>query len=230
MAVAVPVVLAVGVVVPALVADQVLEREAVVRGDVVDGGPGMAAGRLVDLARPGHGPGQLRQLALVAAPEGADRIAELVVPLAPSRRKGADPVAAVPEVPGLRDQLDPREHRILAYGAQEPGPVRDLVGLAGEAGREIEPESVDVVGVDPVPQGIEDHLQHARMVEVEGVAGAGRVPVLTRVLRLELVVARVVDAAQGQGRAEVAALGGVVVDDVEDDLDPGRVQRPDRAA
>src|SRR5664279_1756862 len=39
------------------------------------------------------------------------------------------------------------------------------------------------------------------------------------------VVGGVVDPAERQGRAEVIAFRGVVVDDVEDDLDAGRVQR-----
>ena len=38
---------------------------------------------------------------------------------------------------------------------------------------------------------------------------------------------RVVDAAERQRRPQVVALGGVVVDHVEDDLDAGRVQRLD---
>ncbi len=41
------------------------------------------------------------------------------------------------------------------------------------------------------------------------------------------VVGVVVDAAHREGRTEVVALGGVVVDDVEDHLDPGGVQRLD---
>ena len=59
---------------------------------------------------------------------------------------------------------------------------------------------------------------------VERVAAAGEVHVVARVVRQQPVVGRVVDAAQRQRRAELVALGGVVVDDVEDDLDAGRVQ------
>ena len=46
-------------------------------------------------------------------------------------------------------------------------------------------------------------------------------------LVVEPVVRLVVDAAEAQRRTAVVALGGVVVDHVEDDLDARRVQRPD---
>ena len=45
--------------------------------------------------------------------------------------------------------------------------------------------------------------------------------------REQPVVERVVDAAQRQRRTELVALAGVVVDDVEDHLEPGPVQGPD---
>ena len=62
------------------------------------------------------------------------------------------------------------------------------------------------------------------MSHVERVAGAGVVHVVLRAVLDEPVVGRVVDAAQRQRRAEVVALAGVVVDDVEDDLDARLVQ------
>ena len=47
---------------------------------------------------------------------------------------------------------------------------------------------------------------------------------MARIVGHEPVVARIVEAAERQRRAELVALGGVVVDDVEDDLDAGGVQ------
>jgi hypothetical protein len=63
--------------------------------------------------------------------------------------------------------------------------------------------------------------------DVEAVPGAGGVVVVLLVVVDQPVVRRVVDAAERQRRPEVVALGGVVVDDVQDDLDAGRVQRLD---
>ena len=78
---------------------------------------------------------------------------------------------------------------------------------------------------DPVAQRVGDQLQRERPARVEGVAAAGVVDVARRVVG-QPVVGAVVDAAEGQHRAVRAALGRVVVDDVEDDLEAGRVQRP----
>ena len=63
------------------------------------------------------------------------------------------------------------------------------------------------------------------MGHVERVPAARVVHVVAAVVLHEAVVGGVVDAAEGQRRAEVIALGGVVVDHVEDDLDAGPVQR-----
>ena len=46
------------------------------------------------------------RLRRLAAPEVADRVAVLAVPLRPQRREAADLVAAVADVPRLGDQLD----------------------------------------------------------------------------------------------------------------------------
>ena len=63
------------------------------------------------------------------------------------------------------------------------------------------------------------------MADVEAVPGAGVVGVEPLVVVLELVIGAVVDAAHRQGGPQVVALGGVVVDDVEDHLDAGRADR-----
>ena len=65
------------------------------------------------------------------------------------------------------------------------------------------------------------------MPHQQRVAGAGRVVVVGRVVIDQAVVGAVVDPAERQRRALVVALGGVVVDHVEDDLDAGLVQRLD---
>src|SRR4029453_7541780 len=68
------------------------------------------------------------------------------------------------------------------------------------------------------------HLDDARMVEVERVSAAGEVLVVALVSRDEPVVRPVVDAAKAERGAEMVALRGVVVDDVEDHLDARIVQ------
>ncbi len=63
------------------------------------------------------------------------------------------------------------------------------------------------------------------MHRVEAVARAGEVDVVAAVLGREPVVGRVVDTLEGEHRPEVVPLGRVVVDDVEDHLDPRAVER-----
>ena len=93
---------------------------------------------------------------------------------------------------------------------------------------EVEAEAVDVHLGDPVAQRVQDHPQRVGVRGVDGVAAAGDVPVgvvvaACRSLRHPGVDA-VVEAPEGQRRAVAAGLGGVVVDDVEDDLEPGGVE------
>ena len=62
------------------------------------------------------------------------------------------------------------------------------------------------------------------MRQIQRVAGAGIVDGAARIVGLQPVVARIVEAAERQRRTDLVALGGVVVDDVEDHLDAGGMQ------
>ena len=224
---AVLVVLAVGVVVLDVVADQIGHREAVVRGHEVDAGVRATAALLVEIAAARQPRRQLRDDPVVPAPEAAHGVAVLAVPLRPLGGEVADLIAAFAEIPRLGDELDLRQHRVLVNDVEERAELVDGVQLARERARQVEAEAVDVHLEDPVAQAVHDELQDARAAHVERVAGAGEVLVVARVVRQQPVVGAVVDAAQRQRRPEVVALGGVVVDDVEDDLEVGGVERAD---
>ena len=221
---AVVVVLAVGLVVLLVVRDEVTQGEAVVGGDEVDGCHGPPPVVLVQIRRPGQARRELAERRRLAAPEVAHGVAVLAVPLRPLRGEVAHLVAAGADVPRLGDELHLADHRVLLHDLEEGGEAIDLVELAGEGGREVEPEAVDVHLEHPVPQRVHDELQRVRVAHVHAVAGAGVVGVVPLVVGLQLVIGLVVDAAHGQGRAHVVALGGVVVDHVEDHLDAGGVQ------
>src|SRR5262249_30609389 len=62
------------------------------------------------------------------------------------------------------------------------------------------------------------------MAEVQRVPAAGEVLIVARLIRQQPIVRAVVDATKVEGGAEVIALRGMVVDDVENDLDAGVVQ------
>ena len=182
---------------------------------------------LVQVARPGQPGGELRQRGRLAAPEVADRVPVLAVPLGPQRREVADLVAALADVPRLGDQLHLGDHRVLLHQVEEGGQPVHVVQLAGQGRGQVEAEPVDVHLQHPVAQRVHDQLERVRVPDVQRVAAAGVVDVAPGVGVVEAVVGVVVDAAEGERRAPAVALGGVVVDHVEDDLDARRVQRLD---
>ncbi|MNV89944.1 hypothetical protein D3C71_1842800 [compost metagenome] len=79
---AVVAIFAVGLVVAAVVANHVLDGEAVVRGHEVDAGPGAAVAAVEDVARPAQARGHVAAHAFVAAPVAAHGVAVAVVPFA----------------------------------------------------------------------------------------------------------------------------------------------------
>ena len=50
--------------------------------------------------------------------------------------------------------------------------------IAGECRCEIEPKTIDVIVMHPVPQAMEDHLPHHGMIAVDRVAAAREVHVI----------------------------------------------------
>ena len=185
---------------------------------------GRLAVALVEIRRAAEARRELRDAGR-AAPEVAHRVAVDAVPLRPEDREVADLVAARADVPRLGDELHLGEQRVLVDDVEERREAVDVVELARERRREVEAEAVDVALVRPVAQRVHDQPQHARMHRVERVARAGEVHVVPRLVGHQPVVRRVVDPLEAEHRAEVVALGGVVVDDVEDHLDAGAVQR-----
>jgi len=113
--------------------------------------------------------------------------------------------------------------RVLAAGDQEAAANIKPTGLAREDGAEVEAEPVDVGLLHPVAKAIHDHLQHPWMRQVDGVSGARVVDVIAPIVSLRPVIAGIVDAPERQGSALLVALGGVVVDHVEDHLEAGVV-------
>src|SRR5690242_20216306 len=91
--VAVAVLLAVGLVVLLEVGVQVGERESVVRGDEVHARGRTAARRPVEIAAAGEPRRELRQRAVVAAPEPPRGVAVASVPFAPAGGEVADAIA-----------------------------------------------------------------------------------------------------------------------------------------
>src|SRR6185312_5494491 len=97
-------------------------------GDEIHAGPRVAA-TLAETVRGSGEPGcHFGQLAFVAFPVGSDRIAELVVPFRPARRKPAHLITAGSDVPGFGNELDGGEHRVLQTGIQKSMSLVEAVG------------------------------------------------------------------------------------------------------
>ena len=100
----------------------------------------------------------------VAAPEAADVVAEAVVPLQEGLSEIAELVAAGADVPGLGDQHPVAEQRVGAQRRKQRRLRVEARLVAAEHGGEVEAEAVDAGLRHEVPQRVEDHLDHHRML------------------------------------------------------------------
>ncbi len=224
--VAVTVVLAVGLVVAIVVADQIVQGESIMRRHQIDAGRRSPAVVFEQVGRASEARGKLRQLPAIATPQRAHRVAEAVVPLGPARRKLAQLVAARADVPWLGNQLHLAQDRVLAYCIEEAARGVEAMPFAAEDGCQVEAEPIHPHLGHPVAQGVHDHAQRTGIGQIERVAGTGIVDVIAAIIG-QTVVAGVVDALERQRRAQLVAFGRVVVDHVQDDLDARVVQARD---
>ena len=103
-------------------------------------------------------------------------------------RKAADLIAARPAVPGLGNELDARDDRVLVDDVEERGEPVDVVQLAGERRGQVEAEAVHVHLLHPVAQAVHDELKDPGVADVQGVATAGVVPIIARLVWNQPVV------------------------------------------
>ncbi len=221
----VAVVLAVGLVVLVLVGDQIAQGEPVVGRDEIDAGRWVTAPRPVEVRATGEPVSELGGLASVPPPEGPDDVAVLPVPLGPVQGKAPDLVATRADVPGLGDELAAADHGVLPDHREEARELIPLVLAARQGRGQVEPEAIHVHLGRPGAQRVHHQPERLRMASVQRIAGAGVVEVVAGTVLGKAVVGGIVDAAKAEGGPELIAFGGVVVDHVEDDLEPGHVQR-----
>ena len=229
--VAVAVVLAVRLVVLLLVRDQVVEREAVVAGDEVDAGLRIAVLVAVDVRAAEEPLGEVPDLARLGPHERAHVVAEPPVPLHPAVAHEAADLVEPAGVPRLGDQLGAGQDRVGLDLPEDRRIGQRLAVLAARQDRrEVEAEAVDVHLLDPVAEAVEDQPPDDRAVALERVAGPAEVGVGRAVVGVEQVVVVVGEALEAGRRAVGAAFGRVVVDDVEDHLEPGSMHGLDHVA
>ena len=204
---AVAVVLAVGLVVLRVVGDEIVQREAVVAGDEVDAGFGLAPLVAVDLGAAQQPVGQPRAT-VPSSPRKklAHVVAEPAVPLLPGVADEAADLIEAGGVPRLGDELRAGERRIRFDVPQDRRVGHRMARrIARQDRREVEAEAVHVHLLDPVAQAVDDHAADDRMVGVERVAAAGVVGI-PRPVALEDVVGRVVEPAEARASGRVDRL------------------------
>src|SRR5262245_59860558 len=103
--VAVTVAFAVGLVVFLLVADQVVEREAIVRRDEINAAVRRSACMLVQIARARQPRDECSEQALVAAPKAPNVVAIAPVPFGPPQIAKAADLIGASRVPGFGDDF-----------------------------------------------------------------------------------------------------------------------------
>ena len=86
------------------------------RRDKVDACPNIAIVIIEDIGRPGYAAGKFGRLAQIAFPETAHDVAKLIIPFGPARRKPADLISTVTDIPGFGNQLALLHQRILQRG------------------------------------------------------------------------------------------------------------------
>jgi len=187
-AVAVVVVLAVRLVVLLVVGGPIVQSEAVMRRQEVDGRPGRPATTVEEVAAAGEPDRHVRDLAGVPLPVCPHGVAVTVVPLRPTRREAAHLIAAGAAIPRFRDHLDLAQHRVLAHCAEEAAFLVEPVAFAGQDGAEVEAEPIHVHLRHPVAQAVHHQLDDARVRQVERVSGAGVVDVIAFLVGQQAVV------------------------------------------
>src|SRR5439155_939376 len=120
-----------------VVGDEVAQREAVVRRDEVDAGHRPARVVLVEVGASREPRRQLRDSRRFTSPEIAHCVSEPAVPFRPEGGEVADLVAALADVPWLRDELDATHHRDLVDEVEKGRQPVDLVKFPSQRRREV---------------------------------------------------------------------------------------------
>ena len=225
----VAIILAVRLVVLALVGDEIVEREAVVRDNEVDGFCG-GGGVRKNISRARKPRRDFPAEPAVASPKATRVVAKAIVPFAPTLGKPAELIAARTDVPRFGDQLRSRYDGIV-FDRLKQRRMRIEAPLAPPNRRgEIEAKTVDPAERHPAPQSRKRHVRYGGPIEREAIAASHVVDISGAVVGKQTKVICVVEAAERKRRAEFVALSVVVEDDVEDRLHARGVQRIGRSS
>src|SRR4029453_1126462 len=122
---------------------------------------------------------------VLALPETPDGVTILVIPFGPGTGEVPDLIALRGDVPGLRNEFDLRQHRVLEHDLQECALTLKALRPTRQRRSQIKAKAVHVHLRDPVAETIHEELQDARMPCVQGVPTAGVVDVPAPIVPVE---------------------------------------------
>ena len=192
---AVAIVFAVGEILSMPVRHQIGQGHAVVRGDEIDTRRRIATAVAKKIARAGKPRGQRARPVRVASPETTLIVAKAIIPFRPAGRKAADKMPLA--VPGLGDQLAPRQHRVAMHLGQ-PGQVavEMPLGVACDRAGQIEAKPIDTDFIGPETQRIGDQPANLGAMRGKRVAAAAQIAIAPGPMRIGEVIGGIVEPAQ----------------------------------
>src|SRR3984957_869235 len=196
---AVAIVLAVGLIVLAVVGNQVAKREAVMDDDKIDA-RGRRRGAPEYVARASEPGCDLSAQTRVATPETARGVAKAIVPVGECGRELAKAIASRADVPGFRYEARLGEYGIGGERFEERSPRGQAGVAAAERRGEVEAKSVEPAVDHPALECANRHFDDQRTVEREAIAGARIVDVKLWIVWVEPEPGLVVEATERQSR------------------------------
>src|SRR5205814_3430219 len=115
-------------------------------------------------------------------------------------------------------------HRVLVNDFEKGVELIHAISITGEGAGEIETEPVNVHFEHPIAKAVHHELERARVQQIESVDGASEIEIEPWIFCAQAIGGEVIDPAKGQGRPEMAAFGGVIINHVENHFDSGGVQ------
>src|SRR6202012_4117863 len=112
------------------------------RGNEIDACGGIPVIVFIKVGTAGKAFGKFSQHTIGPAPVIAHTIPVFAIPFSPARRKLTDLITSFAYVPGFGYQFHLRDNRVLVDDIKKSAQPVDVVQLAGQGSRQVEPEAV----------------------------------------------------------------------------------------
>src|SRR5262245_2333471 len=208
-----------------VIADDIGQSESLVGGHKVYTRVRTTSASAIEITTAGQTHSETSDQATVSFPKTSHSVAIFGVPFGPQNGKVSNLIAAFAQVPGFRDELHLRQHRVLMYNVKESSQPIHRMELPRQCGCQIEAKSIDMHVERPVTQAVHNQLQSMWVCHVQRIAASGVIHIVAAVVR-QTIVRGVIDSAKAQGGSELVSFAGVVVNNIDDDFDPLTMKGP----